>query len=254
MSEFMERHNTSRLVGATAGYVGYEEGGQLTEAVRRKPYAVILFDEIEKAHPDVFNLLLQILEDGTLTDAKGRMIDFKNTIVIMTTNIGSKRLTERAAPIGFNLSVDELSKAEQDYEKLKEDVLDELKKHFRPEFLNRIDRTIVFKALTHLHIKEIVKLHLKKLQTRLAPKNITIECTDIALEKLADESFDPEYGARPVRRKVQELVEDQLTEGFLNETFNEGDTVIVDKVGDKIELHKKPVKKVARVRKAGAAA
>ncbi len=249
MSEFMERHNTSRLVGATAGYVGYEEGGQLTEAVRRKPYAVILFDEIEKAHQDVFNLLLQILEDGTLTDAKGRMIDFKNTIVIMTTNIGSKSLTERAAPIGFNLNNDELTKAEQDYERLKQDVLEELKKHFRPEFLNRIDKTIVFKALTHEHIKEIVKLHLERLQTRIESKKIMLECSPAALEKLADESFDPEYGARPVRRKIQELVEDQLTEGFLSEKFNDGDTVLIEKEADKIVLRKKTLKKAVKTKK-----
>lgn len=244
MSEFMERHNTSRLVGATAGYVGYEEGGQLTEAVRKKPYAVVLFDEIEKAHPDVFNLLLQILEDGSLTDAKGRMIDFKNTIIVLTTNIGSARLTEKAAPIGFSLNHDELSRAEQDYEKLKNDVLEELKKHFRPEFLNRIDKTVVFRALTHDNIKEIVKLHLNKLQNRLNSKNIKIEDMPAALDKLAELSFDPEYGARPVRRKVQELVEDLITEGFLNEEFNEGDTLIIDKVEDKIVIRKKPVKKL----------
>lgn len=245
MSEFMERHNTSRLVGATAGYVGYEEGGQLTEAVRKKPYAVILFDEIEKAHPDVFNLLLQILEDGTLTDAKGRMIDFKNTIIVLTTNIGSARLTEKAAPIGFSLNHDELSRAEQDYERLKNDVLEELKKNFRPEFLNRIDKTIVFRALTHDNIKEIVKLHLDKLQNRLSVKNITIEESQAALDKLAELSFDPEYGARPVRRKIQEIVEDQITEGFLNEVFNEGDTLLIEKEDDKIVVKKKQAKKIA---------
>lgn len=249
MSEFMERHNTSRLVGATAGYIGYEEGGQLTEAVRRKPYAVVLFDEIEKAHPDVFNLLLQILEDGCLTDAKGRVIDFKNTIIILTTNIGSKRLTERAAPIGFNLSHDELSKAESDYNSLKEDVLDELKKHFRPEFLNRIDKTIVFRALTHENIKDIVVLHLHKLQTRIGHKNLKLEWTKEALDKLAELSYDPEYGARPVRRKVQELVEDQLTEGLLTETFNEGDHIVIEKHGEGIVLKKKQAKKIAKVKK-----
>jgi ATP-dependent Clp protease ATP-binding subunit ClpC len=248
MSEFMERHNTSRLVGATAGYVGYEDGGQLTEAVRRKPYAVILFDEIEKAHPDVFNLLLQILEDGVLTDAKGKTIDFKNTIIVLTTNLGSRRLTEKAAPIGFNLSTDDLSKAEQDYDKLKNEVLEELKKHFRPEFLNRIDKTVVFRALTHENIKEIVKLHIEQLQKRIAPKNIKLEVTAGALERLAEVSFDPEYGARPVRRKVQEMIEDQLTEGLLNENFNEGDTVIVDRDGGNIILKKKVPKKTAQAK------
>jgi len=251
MSEFMERHNTSRLVGATAGYVGYEDGGQLTEAVRRKPYAVVLFDEIEKAHPDVFNLLLQILEDGALTDAKGRMIDFKNTIIVLTTNLGSKRLTEKAAPIGFNLNSDELSKAEADYENLKNDVLEDLKKHFRPEFLNRIDKTVVFRALTHQNIKEIVKLHIDRLQKRVESKNLKLEVSTPALDKLAEVSFDPEYGARPVRRKVQELIEDQLTEGLLNEQFNEGDTIMIDKDGENIVLKKKTVKKVAsRAKKA----
>lgn len=243
MSEFMERHNTSRLVGATAGYVGYEEGGQLTETVRRKPYAVVLFDEIEKAHPDVFNLLLQILEDGQLTDAKGRHIDFKNTIVVMTTNIGSKRLTEKAAPIGFSLTTDELTKAEMDYDKLKEDVLDELKKQFRPEFLNRIDKTIVFRALTHDNIREIVRLHLERLQVRMNTKNISLSWTKKALEKLAEESFDPEYGARPVRRKVQELVEDLITEGILDERFNEGDSLVVEEKEKKIIVRKKIDKK-----------
>jgi ATP-dependent Clp protease ATP-binding subunit ClpC len=242
MSEFMERHNTSRLVGATAGYVGYEEGGQLTEAVRRKPYAVVLFDEIEKAHPDVFNLLLQILEDGQLTDAKGRLIDFKNTIVIMTTNIGSKRLTERAAPIGFSISGDELSKAEMDYERLKEDVLEELKKHFRPEFLNRVDKTIVFHALTHDNIKDIVRLHLERLAKRLQQKNVGLTWTKKAINLLAEKSFDPEYGARPVRRKVQEMVEDLVTESLLEEKFNEGDNIVVDARDSQTILRKKTTK------------
>ncbi|MGL5831305.1 MAG: ATP-dependent Clp protease ATP-binding subunit [Candidatus Altimarinota bacterium] len=240
MSEFMERHNTSRLVGATAGYVGYEDGGQLTEAVRRKPYSVVLFDEIEKAHPDVFNLLLQILEDGALTDSKGRTVDFKNTIIVLTTNIGAKRLTEKAAPIGFNLNSNELSKAENDYELLKNDILDDLKKHFRPEFLNRIDKTIVFRALTHENIKEIVKLHIEKLGKRIVEKKLNIVIGKEALDKLAELSFDPSYGARPVRRKVQDLIEDQLTEGLLSGEFKEGDGVEIylDKE-QKIALRKK---------------
>jgi ATP-dependent Clp protease ATP-binding subunit ClpC len=243
MSEFMERHNTSRLVGATAGYVGYEDGGQLTEAVRRKPYSVVLFDEIEKAHPDVFNLLLQILEDGALTDSKGRTVDFKNTIIVLTTNIGAKRLTEKAAPIGFNLNTNELSKAEHDYENLKNDILDDLKKSFRPEFLNRIDKTIVFRALTHENIKEIVKLHIEKLSKRIAEKKLNVSITKEALDKLAEVSFDPSYGARPVRRKVQDLIEDQLTEGLLSGEFTEGDTIEVhlDKE-QKIALKKKVTK------------
>ncbi len=236
MSEFMERHNTSRLIGATAGYVGYEDGGQLTEAVRRKPYSVILFDEIEKAHPDVFNLLLQILEDGELTDSKGRKVDFKNTIVVLTSNIGAKRLTEQAAPIGFNIDTSELMKAEQDYEKLKGDVLTELKNHFRPEFLNRIDKVVVFRPLKHKDIKEIVKMHIGYLQNRLNKKNINLDLTPGGLEILANLSYDPQYGARPVRRAVQEYIEDELTQKFLDGAFNEGDTVKIMKDGATIKL------------------
>lgn len=244
MSEFMERHNTSRLIGATAGFVGYEDGGQLTEAVRRKPYSVILFDEIEKAHPDVFNLLLQILEDGELTDSKGRKVDFKNTIVVLTSNIGAKKLTEQAAPIGFNISTDELERAEQDYEKQKEDVLGELKNHFRPEFLNRIDKVVVFRPLKHGDIKEIVKMHIGYLQNRLNKKNILLDLSDGGLEVLAKLSYDPKYGARPVRRAIQEFVEDQLTEKFLDGVFKEGDTVKILKDGDSVKLSKSTKQKM----------
>jgi len=236
MSEFMERHNTSRLVGATAGYVGYEDGGQLTEAVRRKPFSVVLFDEIEKAHPDVFNLLLQILEDGVLTDSKGRAVDFKNTIIIMTSNIGAKRLTERAAPIGFNLPVSELKKAEQDYETIKGMVMDELKENFRPEFLNRIDKVIVFKPLTHESVKDIVKLHIGQLQERIKSKNLILDLTAGGLEILAKLSYDPQYGARPVRRKIQELVEDVLTQKYLEGEFKDGDTIKITKDGENVGL------------------
>jgi ATP-dependent Clp protease ATP-binding subunit ClpC len=236
MSEFMERHNTSRLVGATAGYVGYEEGGQLTEAVRRKPYSVILFDEIEKAHPDVFNLLLQILEDGVLTDSKGRKVDFKNTIIVMTSNIGAKKLTEGAAPIGFNITTKELEKAEEEYEAMKESVLEELKNHFRPEFLNRVDKIVVFHPLKHEHIKEIVKLHIGYLQDRLSKKGLKVTLTSGGLESLAKVSYDPKFGARPVRRKIQELVEDDLTQKYLDGVFKDGDTIkiVKDKKGVKL--------------------
>lgn len=236
MSEFMERHNTSRLVGATAGYVGYEEGGQLTEAVRRKPYSVVLFDEIEKAHPDVFNLLLQILEDGKLTDSKGRSVDFKNTIIVMTSNIGAKKLTDKAAPIGFNVSEKDLDKAEEKYNHAKETILDDLKEYFRPEFLNRIDKIIVFNALTHEMIKEIVKLQIGYLQDRIKNKNITIDLTPGALEALAKISYDRQFGARLVRRKVQELVEDPLTTRYLENEFKEGDTIQILAKDDGIEL------------------
>ncbi len=236
MSEFMERHNTSRLVGATAGYVGYEEGGQLTEAVRRKPYSVVLFDEIEKAHTEVFNLLLQILEDGVLTDSKGRKVDFKNTIIVMTSNIGADQLTERAAPIGFTLEADELEKAEEAYDEKREQVLEELKKHFRPEFLNRVDKVVVFDPLTHDNIKDIVKLQIGDLQNRLKDKNITIKLTPTGLDNLAKLSYDPEYGARPVRRQIQDRVEDPLAQGILEGKFPEGSTVKVTKDGDNVKL------------------
>ncbi len=238
MSEFMERHNTSRLVGATAGYVGYEEGGQLTEAIRRKPYSVVLFDEIEKAHPDVFNLLLQILEDGKLTDSKGRAVDFKNTIIVMTSNIGAKKLTDKAAPIGFNVSEKSLDKAEEKYNHAKETILDDLKEYFRPEFLNRIDKIIVFNALTHEMIKEIVKLQIAYLQERIKSKNISIELTPGALEALATISYDRQFGARLVRRKVQELVEDPLTMRYLENEFKDGDKVQIVQKGDTVDLKK----------------
>lgn len=238
MSEFMERHNTSRLVGATAGYVGYEEGGQLTEAVRRKPYSVVLFDEIEKAHPDVFNLLLQILEDGELTDAKGRKVDFRNTIIILTSNIGAKKLTEKAAPIGFSTKSSELTKAAEDFEAMKTEILKDLKDHFRPEFLNRIDKVVVFHALTNESIKEIVKLHLDRLQERLKSKNLIVEVTPTAMEILAKASYDPKYGARPVRRAIQEMIEDPLTAKYLEGMFKDGDTVKIVKKGETVDLVK----------------
>lgn len=228
MSEFMERHNTSRLVGTTAGYVGYDEGGSLTEAIRKKPYSVILFDEIEKAHPEVFHMLLQILEDGVLTDGKGRKVDFKNTIIVMTSNIGAEKLTEKASSIGFDHRADELKKAEDEYNELREGILEELKEYFRPEFLNRIDKVIVFNALTHDGIKEIVKMHVDRLQKRLKDKNISLDLTKAGLEYLAKESFDSKFGARPVRRKIQDLVEDPLTNSLLEGVFHEGDTIKIN--------------------------
>lgn len=247
MSEFMERHNTSRLVGATAGYVGYEEGGQLTEAVRKKPYSVVLFDEIEKAHPEVFNLLLQILEDGVLTDSKGRKVDFKNAIIVMTSNIGAEQLTNKAASIGFNLSNDELKEAEDDYNHKKDEILEKLHEHFRPEFLNRVDKVVVFQPLTHQNIKDIVRLQLGYLQDRLEHINLNIEATDGALEVLATLSYDPGFGARPVRRKIQDLIEDPLTEAILGEKFKDGDTVQVVKKGKEgVELKKKGSKVVKK--------
>ncbi len=252
MSEFMERHNTSRLTGTTAGYVGYEEGGQLTEKVRRKPYSVVLFDEIEKAHPDVFNILLQILEDGVLTDGKGRKVDFKNTVIVMTSNIGARKLTESAAPIGFKLATNEMNAALQSFDHKREEVLKEMKDHFRPEFLNRVDHIIVFKPLNHDHIKEIVKIHVDELQSRIADKNIRLELSTAALDLLATMSTDPDYGARPVRRKVQEFVEDPLAQGLLDGDFAEGTTVEILKKGEAIQLKKKVFKRTKSALQAAA--
>jgi ATP-dependent Clp protease ATP-binding subunit ClpC len=232
MSEFMEKHSSSRLTGTTAGYVGYEDGGQLTEAVRRKPYYVILFDEVEKAHPDFFNLLLQILEDGVLTDGKGRKIDFKNTIIVMTSNIGAKRLTSKSAAIGFNLSVSEEEKLLEDFEKTKKEIMGDVKKHFKPEFLNRIDKIIIFDALTHANVKEIVSLLIKNVEKRLVKQDIKLKLTEGALDHLASVSYEREYGARPARRKIQELVEDEIANMIIDGDVKGGQTVKIGKKGD----------------------
>ncbi|GGG28963.1 negative regulator of genetic competence ClpC/MecB [Lysinibacillus alkalisoli] len=225
MSEYMEKHSTSRLVGSPPGYVGFEEGGQLTEKVRRKPYSVVLLDEIEKAHPDVFNILLQVLDDGRLTDSKGRVVDFRNTVVIMTSNVGADALKFRKN-VGFNVG----DRAEKDHQDMKSVMLEELKKAFRPEFLNRIDEMIVFHSLEKEHLKEIVQLMAKSLTNRLAEQDIVLEMTDAALEKIADEGYDPEYGARPLRRSLQKHVEDRLSEELLKGTVKKGETVIFDYV------------------------
>ena len=230
MSEFMERHNVSRLVGATAGYVGYEEGGQLTEQVRRKPYSVVLFDEIEKAHPEFFNILLQILEDGKLTDATGKQVDFTNTIIVMTSNIGADKLTKQAGRIGFKL--EEEAKAEEAaYEEKCKEVVAELKEHLRPEFLNRIDHVIVFNALNQIHIRKIVKMHVDHLSERLREQGYELDVDPKVINVLAEEGFDPEYGARPVRRVIQERVEAEIAEHILKGIFHEGDTIKVVKTG-----------------------
>ncbi|MBC5638525.1 ATP-dependent Clp protease ATP-binding subunit [Ornithinibacillus sp. BX22] len=219
MSEYMEKHSTSRLVGSPPGYVGYEEGGQLTEKVRRKPYSVVLLDEIEKAHPEVFNILLQVLEDGRLTDSKGRVVDFRNTVVIMTSNVGASEL-KRNKYVGFNLDDEN-----KDYANMKSKVMDELKKAFRPEFLNRIDETIVFHSLEKKHMKSIVTLMVKDVQKRLIEQEIDFTLTDKALEKIANEGFDPEYGARPLRRSIQKNIEDLLSEELLKGSIKIGEKV-----------------------------
>jgi len=231
MSEFMERHNVSRLIGTTAGYVGYEEGGQLTEAVRRKPYSVVLFDEVEKAHPEFFNLLLQILEDGSLTDGQGKTVDFTNTIIVMTSNIGAEKLTKQAARIGFKLE-GEAGAEERGYEEKRDEVLAELKEYFRPEFLNRLDHIVVFNALNQEHIQKIVKMHVDFLAERLKGQQLTLKVDQKAIAVLAKLGFDPEYGARPVRRMIQEKLEDEIAEAILKEVFRPGDTICVTRKND----------------------
>jgi len=227
MSEFMERHNVSRLLGATPGYVGYEEGGQLTEMVHKKPYSVVLFDEIEKAHPEVFNILLQVLEDGYITDSKGRKVDFRNTIIVMTSNEGSERFTNKAMKIGFNLAEEDVKKEEREFDEVKEDVLKELHDLFRPEFLNRIDKIIVFRPLTKSDIQQIVELEIARLQERLRFKKISIQLDKKAIDVLTYKSYHPEHGARAVRKVVQEMVEDVLTEKMIDMEIGEGDSVKV---------------------------
>ncbi|HEY7939213.1 MAG TPA: ATP-dependent Clp protease ATP-binding subunit [Acidimicrobiales bacterium] len=225
MSEYMEKHTVSRLVGSPPGYVGYEEGGQLTEAVRRKPFSVVLFDEIEKAHPDVFNTLLQILEEGRLTDSQGRSVDFRNTVLIMTSNLGTRDL--RKATVGFGKADEAVS-----YERMKEKVNDALKEHFRPEFLNRIDETVVFHELSKAEVTSIVDLMIKRVQTQLESQGIGLELTEAAKLELADKGYDPQLGARPLRRAIQRFVEDPLSERLLWKQFRAGETVVVDAEDD----------------------
>ncbi|HUE75942.1 MAG TPA: ATP-dependent Clp protease ATP-binding subunit [Chloroflexota bacterium] len=225
MSEFMERHAVARLVGAPPGYVGYEEGGQLTEAVRRKSYSVVLLDEIEKAHPEVFNMLLQIMEDGRLTDAKGRKVDFRNTIIVMTSNVGAEAM-KRDTSLGFNVHFDEIKSQQANYDVMKGKVLGELKKTFRPEFLNRIDSLVVFHQLTQPEIRSIVDLMLKRVQNQLTEQQITLKLDDEAKDFLASKGWDPTYGARPLRRAIQNIIEDPLAEMLLEGTFSPGQTVV----------------------------
>jgi ATP-dependent Clp protease ATP-binding subunit ClpC len=239
MSEFMERHTVSKLIGSPPGYVGYNEGGQLTEAVRRRPYTVVLFDEIEKAHPDVFNMLLQILEDGRLTDAKGRTVDFKNTLIIMTSNIGSKVIEKGGGGLGFEFEANE---SEAQYNRIRNLVNEELKQYFRPEFLNRLDEIIVFRQLTKDEVKEISVILLKEVFGRLAEKGITLDVTEKFKERLVEEGYNPSYGARPLRRAIMRLLEDSLAEEILSGRIKEGDTALVD-VDDEGKVKVAPGKK-----------
>ncbi|MBI1885830.1 MAG: ATP-dependent Clp protease ATP-binding subunit [Chloroflexi bacterium] len=235
MSEFMEKHNVSRLIGAPPGYVGYDDAGQLTDTVRRKSYCLILLDEIEKAHPEVFNLLLQIFDDGHLTDAKGRRVDFRNTVIIMTSNVGSD-LIRKETTLGFAIKTEESKTVQEQFEKMKEKVLTAMKNHFRPEFLNRLDATVVFHALSKDQIRTIVEKQIEEVQTQLAIKGVTLEMTDAAKDWIGEKGYDPLFGARPLRRVIQNEIEDRLSEALLEERFSSGDTVRVDVQNDEIVL------------------
>ncbi len=244
MSEFMERHAVARLVGAPPGYVGYEEGGQLTEAVRRKSYSVILLDEIEKAHPEAFNMLLQIMEDGHLSDAKGRRVDFRNTIIIMTSNVGADQIS-REMRMGFEFSQDTEKAKQRDYDLMRDKVMTQLKQSFRPEFLNRIDASIVFHSLTAEQIREIVELELRRVRTQLAEQEIELEVSTEAMDLLAERGYDQTYGARPLRRIIQNLIEDPLAEGLLESRYASNTTIRVEVEDDLLKLS--PVKELAIV-------
>ena len=233
MSEFMERHAVARLVGAPPGYIGYDEGGQLTEAVRRKSYCVILLDEIEKAHPEVFNILLQIFDDGHLTDAKGRKVDFRNTIIVMTSNIGSD-LIRQDRTIGFAMRGEGSQSDKEDYERMKGNVMDEVKRFFRPEFLNRIDGTVVFHALSREHMLQIVDLMLREVSANLIEKGISLEVTQEAKDWLSEKGYDPTFGARPLRRVIQDNIEDKLSDAILGGSIKPADTAVIDIVDDEI--------------------
>jgi ATP-dependent Clp protease ATP-binding subunit ClpC len=227
MSEYMEKFSVSRLIGSPPGYVGYEEGGQLSEAVRRRPYSVILFDEIEKAHPDVIQLLLQILEDGRLTDSLGRTVDFRNTIIIMTTNVGAS-IIQRQTTVGFSPG----NAGHDTYDKMKENVMEEAKKVFKPEFLNRISDTIVFRSLVRDDLVKIVELELKSVCKRLVERKISLEFTDEAKGLLIDNGFDEKFGARPLRRAIERCLEDPLAEAILRGDVKEGEPIKVNREGD----------------------
>ena len=234
MSEYMEKHTVSRLIGSPPGYVGFDDGGQLTEQVRRKPYSVVLFDEIEKAHPDVFNILLQILEDGRLTDGKGKTVNFRNTIIILTSNVGASTIKKQKS-LGFAINNNEI---EDEYEKMKENIMEELKRSFRPEFLNRIDDIIVFHQLLEEDLQEVVKLMLESVSNRLSDQDINIKFTEEAEKLLAKKGFDPTYGARPLRRAITKIVEDKISEEILNGSLHKGDNISVTVNNNELEFSK----------------
>jgi len=237
MSEFMERHSVARMVGSPPGYVGYEDAGQLTESIRRRPYSIVVFDELEKAHPDARNMLLQIMEEGHLSDAKGRKTDFSNAIIIMTSNIGAS-LIKRNTNLGFNVHRDEAAQETSAYEKMRETLLEKLKREFRPEFLNRVDSVVVFRALNREDISQIVDLEIAKVNQRLLEQGLSLQLTDAGREMLADEGYNPDYGARPLRRVIQNVVEDQLSDDLLAGRFHPGDVIVIDVEEKEIKLHK----------------
>ena len=244
MSEYMEKHTTARLVGAPPGYIGYEEGGQLTDAVRKKPYSIVLFDEVEKAHPDVFHMLLQVLEDGRLTDGQGTVTDFRNTIIIMTSNAGANHLRATTGAIGFSVG----QRAGTDEERGKQRVMDEVKKIFRPEFLNRIDDMIVFNALGEPELTKIVDILLRDVKARLAEQEINIEVSPSAKRILISKGTDVKFGARPLRRAIQKNIEDALAERILSRDFIAGDSISVRKAGDGLDFVKRDSRRVKRTK------
>jgi ATP-dependent Clp protease ATP-binding subunit ClpC len=235
MSEFMERHTASRLVGAPPGYVGYDEAGQLTEALRRHPYSIVVFDEVEKAHPEVHNMLLQIMEEGQLSDARGKKVSFKNAIVVMTSNIGAD-LIKHQGSLGFNLRRDQKQTEQNAYDDMRRKLTDALKKEFRPEFLNRLDGVIVFRALTREEITQIVQLEVQKLTKRVADHDLKLELTPEACDWIATKGYDPDMGARPLRRVIQSEIEDHLSDGILSGKFSNGDTVKITVEGEALAL------------------
>jgi ATP-dependent Clp protease ATP-binding subunit ClpC len=234
MSEFMERHSVARLVGAPPGYVGYDDAGQLTEAIRRRPYSIIVFDEIEKAHPDTFNMLLQIMEEGVLSDARGRKVDFRNALIIMTSNVGAEDVLRQGA-IGFTLETAETD-PDQAYDVMRQQLLSRLRKLFRPEFLNRVDAVVVFRSLTHEDIRKIVGLEIEKLRDRVLDQGYDIRLTEAAEEWLAENGYNAEYGARPLRRLIQKEVETPLSDQLLAGRFDLGDVVLIDANEDEVVI------------------
>jgi ATP-dependent Clp protease ATP-binding subunit ClpC len=243
MSEFMERHTVSRLVGAPPVYVGYDDAGQLTEALRRRPYSIVVFDEVEKAHPEAHNLLLQIMEEGRLSDARGRKVDFRNAMIVMTSNVGADMIKRQSA-LGFNIRRDESMEERLAYDEMQKKLTDQLKKVFRPEFLNRVDATIVFRALSREEIHQIVELEVEKVTKRLTEHQLTLEISPAAKEFIAEKGYHPDYGARPLKRVIQQKIEDVLSDNLLSGKFQQGQNVLIDVKDGEIVMEGRGVKPV----------